>query len=297
MTVYVDVLLALNLFVNYFLLLACSKILRREVKRTRVLLGASVGAVYSLIIFAPDLNLFVSVALKLLVSVLITLGTFGYYGIRQFLRSCAALFGVSFIFGGLMLAIYLFAAPNGMMYQNGAVYFDISLLFIVVSTAVCYTVADILSFILRRNAPENHLYKIALNLRGNTIETVALMDTGNSLSDSFTDTPVMLLEYRLAKEILPPEWIEFFGESVTAESVLPGGGIRLIPFRSVGGSGLLPAFQPDLLQIKTVSGTVKVTNVYVAVVNAKLSSGDYGALLNPRLLSAEKGEKRYETHI
>lgn len=297
MTVYVDVLLALNLFVNYFLLLSCGRILRCETKRTRLLLGAAVGAVYSLIIFAPDMNLILSVVLKIAVCIIMTAAVFGFHGIKHFLRACGCLFGVSFVFGGLMLALWLFFAPDGMVYKNGAVYFDISLLFVAVATVICYIVTAVLSKLLRRNAPENHLYKISLTLRGKTIEATALMDTGNSLSDSFTDTPVMLLERNLAEEILPAEWKSFFNGS-NSVAPLPNDniGYRLVPFRSVGGSGMLPAFQPDLLEIHTVSRDIKVTKVFAAVVGARLSSGDYSALLNPRLLGREERGNIYEFH-
>lgn len=297
MTVYVDVLLALNLFVNYFLLLSCGRILRCETKRTRLLLGAFVGAVYSLIIFAPDMNLLVSIVLKLAVSVIMTAAVFGFHGIKSFLRACGCLFGVSFVFGGLMLALWLFFAPDGMVYKNGAVYFDISLLFVAVATVICYIITAVLSKLLRRSAPENHLYKISITLRGKIIETTALMDTGNSLSDSFTDTPVILVERSLAEKIIPPEWMDFFNGS-NADAPLPCDniGYRLVPFRSVGGSGMLPAFQPDLLEIHTATRDIKITKVFAAVVGANLSAGDYSALLNPRLLGREERGNNHEIY-
>lgn len=152
MTVYADVLIILNLFVNYFLLLGCKILLRREVKRARLLLGACVGAVYSLIIFALAVGSVLSVLLKLLVSVLITLCAFGYGGLKSFLSACGSLFGMSFVFGGLMFALWIFVSPNGMVYKNGAVYFNISLLFVCFATVICYIAAIGLSKILRRGA-------------------------------------------------------------------------------------------------------------------------------------------------
>lgn len=297
--VYVDVLLVLNLFVNYFLLLACGRILRCEIKRRRLLLGAGIGAVYSLIIFFPNLNAALSVVLKLLVCSVMSVSSFGFHSPRSFLRACGCLFGVSFVFGGAMLALYLMFEPKGMVYCNGAVYFDISLLFVAAATTVCYIVTSILSKLLRRNTPENHLYKITLSLRGKTVTTSALMDTGNSLTDSFTDTPVMLLEWNLAKEILPEEWQEFFKENPSGNLIPPeGSGFRFIPYRTVGADGLLPAFKPDNLEIKTVSENYSVTRVYTAVIHTRLSGGEYGALLNPRLISREKrGEFSHENNF
>lgn len=52
--VYVDVLLALNLFINYLLLLSGACLLREKVRRWRLLLGAALGAIYALVIFCPS---------------------------------------------------------------------------------------------------------------------------------------------------------------------------------------------------------------------------------------------------
>ena len=53
--VYIDVLLGVNLFVNYFLLLAVGRFLHLAVRRLRLLAGAAVGAVFSLSILLPPL--------------------------------------------------------------------------------------------------------------------------------------------------------------------------------------------------------------------------------------------------
>lgn len=39
-TVYLDVLICLNLFINYFILLACAKFTKIPVKQRRLVLGA-----------------------------------------------------------------------------------------------------------------------------------------------------------------------------------------------------------------------------------------------------------------
>ena len=67
-TIYVDVLLGLNLFINYFLLLAVSKFLSWEGKRKRFFLAALIGALYSLTILLPELPDILSLIFKLLIA-------------------------------------------------------------------------------------------------------------------------------------------------------------------------------------------------------------------------------------
>lgn len=53
-TIYIDILVCLNVIVNYFLLLASGKFLSRPYKRWRILLGAFLGGFIRYIFFYPS---------------------------------------------------------------------------------------------------------------------------------------------------------------------------------------------------------------------------------------------------
>ena len=259
--VYVDVLFTLNLFVNYLLLLSGACLLREKAKRWRLLLGAALGAVYSLIIFAPEL--------------------------RHFGKLTACFLAANFIFAGFMMGIWLLFRPKGMVYQNGAVYFDISVTVLIVTAIVCYGLTVLFSKLFRRHAPENRIYTLQVELDGCRLCTQALLDTGNRLSDCFSDTPVILLEYARVKTLLPPELRSFFRERPSALHAPPEAaslGFRLIPYHTVGGTGLLPAFRPEKVIISDAHMQFEKKDVLIAVVNDRLAAGEYGALLNERLV-------------
>ena len=57
--IYIDVLIIVNLFVNYFILLTTSKFLNLKLKLSRLILGEILGAIYSLYIFIPAPNTFI----------------------------------------------------------------------------------------------------------------------------------------------------------------------------------------------------------------------------------------------
>lgn len=285
--VYVDVLLALNLFINYLLLLSGACLLREKVRRWRLLFGASLGAVSALVIFLPELPNAVSVLLKAFFCVAIVLAAYPVHGLRHFGKLTACFLAANFIFAGLMLGLWLLFRPKGMVYQNGAVYFDISITLLIVTTIICYGLTVLFSRLFRHRAPDNRVYDLMIELQGKSLQTKALLDTGNSLSDCFTDTPVILLEYARAKTLLPPELCAFFrkrpsGLDAPAEAAAIG--FRLIPYHSVGGTGLLPAFQPQRVLIWDAQKQIETRDVLVAVVNDRLAAGEYGALLNTRLM-------------
>ena len=64
LVIYIDVLLVVNLYINYFLVRGTSLMLRRKVSPRRVILASAVGAVGSLLILVPDLNPILCVLIK-----------------------------------------------------------------------------------------------------------------------------------------------------------------------------------------------------------------------------------------
>ena len=78
MVVYADILVILNLIVDYFLLSATAAILRVKVPVFRQLASAVVGALSSLYIFAPDFSIFVDLILRAAVCSVMVLCAFGF---------------------------------------------------------------------------------------------------------------------------------------------------------------------------------------------------------------------------
>ena len=59
---------------------------------------------------------------------------------KQFLKSLACFYIMNFAFAGFMMAIWYFISPQGMIIKNSIVYFNISPIILIGSTAVCYVV-------------------------------------------------------------------------------------------------------------------------------------------------------------
>ena len=143
-TVYVDILFAVNLFINYFLLCLTAKVTRIHTKRWRMLAGSALGAVYSLFIFFPEIPSLLSAAAKLIFSITILLAALPIHSIKVFLKTLACFFGANFLFAGLMMALWLFVSPNNLMINNGVVYFNISPLILIGGAAVSYLILSMI---------------------------------------------------------------------------------------------------------------------------------------------------------
>ncbi|MCI2161826.1 MAG: sigma-E processing peptidase SpoIIGA, partial [Oscillospiraceae bacterium] len=153
--IYVDVLLGTNLFVDFCLLLLNAKFLHLEPKKGRLILGASVGAVGSLIVLVPTMETWVSFIYQLLLAAIITYCAFGFCGRALFLRQLLSFYVMSFAFAGIMLVLWYFLAPKGLFIKNNVVYFDVPPVLFIVLVGVCYFIMRIFHRITGRGAVAN----------------------------------------------------------------------------------------------------------------------------------------------
>lgn len=284
MVIYADVLLVTNLFVNYALLDCSARIMKNTASRLRILFGAAAGSVYGLVIFLPELPKFVELVSRLAVTALIVFITFGYANIKKYLRCFFTFFAVSVGFGGIMLLLWITVAPVGMVYNNGTVYFDIDLAVLAMSVVVCFALVSAISFFIERRAPKESVAIVEIFHAGQSVRVNALIDTGNSLRESFSGYPVAVAEESAVRKILPQSVSEYIKGNTTSES----DNFRLIVHTTVSGTGIMPAFKPDYVEIKTVSKSIRTDKIYIAVTKNNIAAGEYGIILNPSLLEEEK---------
>lgn len=295
--VYIDVLFAVNLITNYFILLAVSIIFHRVDKRWRLLLGAAFGALYSLLIFVPSLSFLYSVILKLVFSIIIVVISFHFSSFISLVKLVIGFYITSFLFGGIVFAVYLFASPPGLYINNGVLYFDISPLMLIGTSAGCYIVITLVSRLLHRKNHEDSIYDLTVYLGSLSCNAKALMDTGNSLCDQITGAPVIIVEYQTVEKLIPKSMRSSFKNG----TIDPNGGfkptewpgrLRVIPYNTVSGANnLLPAFKPDRVKAHAGKVILDTTNVLIAVNNKKLSEdGSYTALLNAVMLDEVRAD-------
>ena len=118
MIIYLDILIILNLFVDYFLLLSCGVVLKTNLKRKRIIFASLVGSFSSLLILLPSFSVFLNFLIKILLAVVLVLIAFGYKGKQVFLKTILIFFAENLIFVGVMFFIWIFVSPPGMLWKN-----------------------------------------------------------------------------------------------------------------------------------------------------------------------------------
>ena len=263
---YVDVLLGINLFMNYFLLLACSKFLGLPVQRKRMLGSACIGSVYSLCILLPEIHPVLSLLMKLLLSFIMTRLAWTWQGWRVFAKEICLFYLTSFAFDGFMLALWYVFQAQGLVLRNSVLYFSVSPILFLLFTVLSYGCIRLLQRFTGKENEKNKFCQLEIHWGNFSLQCKGKIDTGNALTEPFSGYPVIVLD----REKAPP--LENYPEKT-----------RLIPFSTINGTGMLAAFRPDLLILTSGSTHRKCTDVYIAVSQAPISSGEFSALVNPQI--------------
>ncbi|MDR2074172.1 MAG: sigma-E processing peptidase SpoIIGA [Oscillospiraceae bacterium] len=258
-SVYADILIVINLFVNYFLLLATAKILYIKASRKKIILGSAVGAIYSLYIFLPESNFIISFLIKILMALTIVITVFGLKNKKILIKSFVCFLLVSFAFSGINFAMWLIFKPRGMLVRNGVVYFGISPVVLIISTVVSYIILKVMNRIIGKNSQKQDFCRIFVGIAEKVVSFDARIDTGNNLKEPFSNLPVIVARQSILEKILPINVGIVYDSEKKFDSVCKalGRNIRLIPFNTVSGCGVLCAFKPDLLIVETPGGKLK----------------------------------------
>lgn len=273
MTIYVDLLVALNWWIDYLLLLGVRRALGGGARPWRLVVGALVGALFCLVLLLPDLPLWADLLMKLAGAVAMVLVAFRWQGWRGLVRRSFLLFVLSAGLAGLCGLLYFFVAPQGFYVFNGVVYYAVPPLLLVVLTVVCYGILRLSEGYLRRRAPKGRLYRVSLTVGERSVIFPCLYDSGNHLVEPFTGKPVLVVEREPVSSLIAVPDIEH----------LPvGSGWRLVPYDTLGGGGLLPAFLPDGVAVVTRFGRVDLSDCYIAVCDS-LGRGEYHGLMGSAL--------------
>jgi len=292
--VYVDILICVNLIVNYFLLLSTGRFCQRKQIRLRLFLASMLGALYAMILFVKGLPPWVLLGSKLIISAAMVRIAYRYVSPKQYIKEYLVFFTVNFIFAGLMLALWLLVSPKGMLFYNGIVYFNISAVMLIGFTGIAYGVAEIFSRLYKKQGVDTAMYHVTIELGQKQTLLTGFFDTGNTLKDVYTGYPVVVCDFDAIHSILPSSLLDIFSTPIEQidrlerlMTVHTGNKFKLIPYNTVGFSGILPAFIPDRLILQEGTRSFQMENVYVAVSQQKLCKGDYDMLLNFEMLPVE----------
>lgn len=249
MTIYIDGVFLLNTLVDFLLILGASRLCRVPVKLYRAIGAGAFGGFYAAACLLP-----------------------GFHFLGNTLWRIVSLFAISMIAYGISLSairrgiifVLLSLALGGTavgLGRGGA--------FGILSAAGVLCLLCLFGF--RGESVGRNFVPVELAYGGKSLSITALQDTGNTLTDPVTGRQVLVVSADVAKRLtgLTQTQLQNPVESI---NVLPG--LRLIPYKCVGGNGFLLAMR--FMDVKI--GKWKGSSLVAFAPEGLSSEGTYQAL-------------------
>ncbi|WP_084664515.1 sigma-E processing peptidase SpoIIGA [Thermanaeromonas toyohensis] len=300
--IYLDMVLLVNLIMDYIILWATAKLAQVTSNGWRLLAGATLGSAYALTLFSPHKEPWLWLAVKILFSLVMLLLAFYPLSWQKLLQALGCFYLVSFIMGGAVVG-GLYLSNNFLVTPvlagRGIITHPLPSAWLALAALTAVFLVNWGSALIKRNFWQALLQlPIVIGFNGKRLALKALVDTGNNLRDPLTGRPVIVVEYQALQSILPEEIrlkVRTGEEPELGKIIASLAGtawatkVRVIPFHSLGRTGgLLLGFKPDEVVIFWEERLIKVTDVVVGLCWERLApGGNYRALLHPDLLQVE----------
>ncbi|MGM0501651.1 MAG: sigma-E processing peptidase SpoIIGA [Bacillota bacterium] len=295
LVVYLDLLLAVNLIMNYLLLWATAKLSDLKYKIWRLLLVSLLGSCYTIIVILPQFRFLNKFFIHIVISLLMILGAFAPLTRKLFLKVLGYFYLITFATAGGILALYNLTGGSPLDSLASILNISPDNLWIIILGSILIVIIGQFGwgFIQQKILPNIFCLPIKITFDDGVAELIALVDTGNHLQDPLTKTPVIVVEVDALTNLLPQEVAEIFdyapqNQTVLFEQIIDtpwANRFRLIPFSSLGvDNGMLVGFRPDEVLIKASEEELTIKRAIIALKKGKLNQdNDYQALLNPEL--------------
>lgn len=165
-SVYIDVLITVNVFIDFILILCTKRLFVSTPRLKNVACVASGRSAKSYCTFPPAFLL--NIPIDVLCAAGIVLCAFGKCPFKCFIKRISVFLSLSFSFCGIMMFLYNAFKPKGMEVYNDTVYFNISPVLLIILTLVCYYILK-LTKILTKGATVREFAKLKSRLTNKAI--------------------------------------------------------------------------------------------------------------------------------
>ncbi|MEG2428845.1 MAG: sigma-E processing peptidase SpoIIGA, partial [Oscillospiraceae bacterium] len=282
-TIYIDVLVLINIYIGYFLFASTKRLLNLKINRWKFAISCVLCGFSSLLILI-DMNAVELIITKIFCLIIICLPVFFNKNIKYFIKCVLTFFIVNIIFGGMMFAIWYFITPPAMQFKNGIVYFDISAIMIAIFTIITYIIICIFTHFFRRKTDNCDSYDMKISYQGREVLVHSMLDTGNKLSDIYSGLPVILCSIKSMKSLINQQLIdcvksnEILAYDEKLQKFLIKEHIKIIPICCVSGKSSVLAFKPDNLVLLNKKGEKIHINGLIGLTENGFCDGEYDCI-------------------
>ncbi|AXF55468.1 sigma-E processing peptidase SpoIIGA [Salicibibacter kimchii] len=303
MTLYIDVIYALNTIVTVSLLYMTAKWIGYHIKKRRLFIAAAGSGLplfmwvtdYGELLLHPFAQVFICIATILL--------AFGFQTFTRFAKTVLLFYFISWLTGGVVMAMAMFWQTSELLetWRSSArwvLFDDMHGLLVLSALPVVILFAELSKHVLKQEKKTVAQFAdvtIKIDEQTETVKAMTLIDTGNHLRDPISRAPVLLAEIALFQsQLTEEEWketLEWLDSEGKKGKMKWEERMKLIPYRTVGRDhGFIFAVHAAEVVI-TVDGQQQChKNVLIGFENRKLSAeGRFQCITPPDVLPNTAG--------
>jgi len=254
MIVYLDLVFFINFIMDFYILSSVKFLLRLNTKFLRIILGTFIGSLSFILLFF-DINILLFNIIKIIISILMVLITFGK---SKFFNKLFYLYIVSIVLGGTLYLINdsLGYEVDSFIFINNGYSINLIILIFISPIILFLYIKELLIYKKKINTT----YNVIIKLKNKKLNIIGFLDTGNKLIDPYFKRPIILLNKKYIN--------------------LRGMRVLYVPFTSLNNSGLLKCIIPEYILVNN--------NKYENVLIGISENLKYDCILNERIIDYEK---------
>ncbi len=268
MVIYVDVLLFINLILDYLLLSLASRLTGCKISNIRKIIASLIAALFSLYIFLPELNVFLNFSLSLIAALVTVFAAFGYIHLKRFLRCLYTFYSVTLLYGGLMSAIWMLFKPRGMSVNNGVVYFDISPVVLIAVSIGFYVIFLLIGKVTKKTATSAKRCSVTLRFKDRIAVGTALVDTGHSLSDLFGSSVLIIADKSIGTDLFGAQTERVMSLECPDDDIAKR--FRVSMVKTVSSEQLMGSVMIDMAEVYSEGRTFRLIKPVIVLTETKI---------------------------
>ena len=257
--IYVDVLIFVNIIINYLILSITKRYLHIDAKVYRLIISSVVSSLSSLLIFLKVYNEIYSFSVKLLVCVIMVFIAFKLKSFKEFYTYSVTLFIVTVIFSGFMITIYNVFKPQNMFIINDIIYFEFNPIVMIAISFIIYLIVLLITKLFSEKV-KNTIVHVKIYINEHEYYCKGKIDTGCNAVEPFSGSPIIIVE----KSILNTDNFEFK---------------RIVPYKTVNGESIMYAVKAQKVEIDKENINKEI---YIGSVNS--IDKDIKAIINSEII-------------
>lgn len=261
-TIYIDILIVINFIIDFLILDMVRMVLNINVTYKRIIISSLISAVTSLVILMPNYPSLLNIA----ISALIIFISYGKCRFKTYLKRLTCFYAINFGFSGIIIAIYMCSNNKEIIFNSNYIYFYISPISLIILTLICYIILYFVKRIMGKQLVAERICTLSVKIFDKQYNFKAKVDTCCDLKEPFSNNPVIVAE-----------------KSLFSNNIITENNVRLVPFSSLGGEGILKAVKIDEL---IIDNTLINKIVYLGLCN-NILHGEVKALIPNDIIGDE----------